>query len=386
MAGQGRGPLDGVRIIEFAGIGPGPFCGMMLADHGAEVIRLDRASGGRGGSQPISTKDVLARGRKSVAVNLKSDEGVALARKLCAGADGIIEGFRPGVMERLGLGPDELLKDNPKLVYGRMTGWGQTGPYAPYAGHDINYIALAGALAHFGRAGEKPTPPINMVGDFGGGGMMLAFGMVSALLNVARGGQGQVIDAAMTDGTAVLMSMMHGMKNQGVWREEPGVNLLDTGAHFYDTYETKDGKFVSIGSIEPQFYAELRRLAGLEDDAEFDAQMNPAAWGHLKERLTALFKTKTRDEWDAIMEHTDVCYAPVLTMSEAANHPHNVARETFVEVGGDTQPAPAPRYSGTPTARPAAAPMPGDDTDAVLSDLGMDENAIAALRSSGAIG
>jgi len=211
------GPLSGLRIIEFAGIGPGPFCGMMLADHGAEVIRIDRASGGRGGSQPITTKDVLARGRKSIALNLKSEEGVALARKLCASADGLIEGFRPGVMERLGLGPDELLSDNPKLVYGRMTGWGQTGPYSPYAGHDINYIALAGALAHFGRKGEKPTPPINMVGDFGGGGMMLAFGMVSALLSVARGGAGQVIDTAMTDGTAVLMSMMHGMKNTGTW-------------------------------------------------------------------------------------------------------------------------------------------------------------------------
>ncbi|GMN14059.1 CaiB/BaiF CoA transferase family protein [Altererythrobacter sp. MTPC7] len=385
MAGTRAGPLHGIRIIEFAGIGPGPFCGMMLADHGAEVIRIDRASGGRGGSQPITTKDVLARGRKSIALNLKSEEGVALARKLCASADGIIEGFRPGVMERLGLGPDELLSDNPKLVYGRMTGWGQTGPYAPYAGHDINYIALAGALAHFGRKGEKPTPPINMVGDFGGGGMMLAFGMVSALLGVARGGSGQVIDAAMTDGTAVLMSMMHGMKNTGTWREELGVNLLDTGAHFYDTYETADGKFVSIGSIEPQFYAELRKVAGLEEDGDFDAQMNPAAWDGLKDKLAALFRTKTRDEWDALMEHTDICYAPVLTMSEAARHPHNTARETFIEIGGDTQPAPAPRYSGTPTARPAPAPMPGDQTDAILADLGLDESEREALREAGTV-
>ncbi|WBY16677.1 CaiB/BaiF CoA-transferase family protein [Erythrobacteraceae bacterium WH01K] len=385
MAGNGAGPLHGIRIIEFAGIGPGPFCGMMLADHGAEVIRIDRAVGGRGGSQPITTKDVLARGRKSIALNLKSEEGVALARKLCASADGIIEGFRPGVMERLGLGPDELLSDNPKLVYGRMTGWGQTGPYAPYAGHDINYIALAGALAHFGRKGEKPTPPINMVGDFGGGGMMLAFGMVAALLGVARGGAGQVIDAAMTDGTAVLMSMMHGMKNTGTWREELGVNLLDTGAHFYDTYETADGKFVSIGSIEPQFYAELRKVAGLEEDSDFDAQMDPAAWDGLKDRLAALFRTKTRDEWDALMEHTDICYAPVLTMSEAARHPHNTARETFIEIGGDTQPAPAPRYSGTPTARPDPAPMPGDQTDAILADLGLDESEREALREAGTV-
>lgn len=379
------GPLSGLRIVEFAGIGPGPFCGMMLADHGAEVIRIDRASGSRGGSQPVTTKDVLARGRKSIALNLKTEEGVALARKLAGSADGIIEGFRPGVMERLGLGPEELLKDNPKLVYGRMTGWGQTGPYAPYAGHDINYISLAGALAHYGRAGGKPTPPINMVGDFGGGGMMLAFGMVAALLNVARGGEGQVIDAAMTDGTAVLMSMMHGMKNMGVWSEDLGVNLLDTGAHFYDTYETADGKFISIGSIEPQFYAELRRLAGLEEDSAFDAQHDRSQWGALKDKLTALFKSKTRDEWNAIMEHTDVCYAPVLTMSEAAQHPHNVERQTFIEVGGDTQPAPAPRYSGTANADPAPAPMPGDDTDAILESLGIGQDERNALRDAGTV-
>lgn len=379
------GPLAGLRIIEFAGIGPGPFCGMMLADHGAEVIRVDRASGGRGGSMPITTRDVLARGRKSIALDLKSAEGVALARKLCASADGIIEGFRPGVMERLGLGPDDLIADNPKLVYGRMTGWGQTGPYAPYAGHDINYIALAGALAHFGRAGEKPTPPINLVGDFGGGGMMLAFGMVAALLNVARGGQGQVIDCAMTDGTAVLMSMIHGMRNMGVWSEGLGANMLDTGAHFYDTYETADGKFVSIGSIEPQFYAELRRIAGLEGDADFDAQHDRAKWGVLKDKLTALFKTRSRAEWDEAMEHTDVCYAPVLTMSEAITHPHNAARGTFVEVGDTTQPAPAPRYSATANSTPEPAPMPGDHSDEVLASLGMSEGEIAALRAAGTI-
>ncbi len=379
------GPLSGIRIVEFAGIGPGPFCGMMLADHGAEVIRIDRASGRRGGSQPVTSKDVLARGRKSIALDLKRAEGVVLARKLCASADGIIEGFRPGVMERLGLGPEELLSDNPKLVYGRMTGWGQTGPYAPHAGHDINYIALAGALAHFGRAGEKPTPPINMVGDFGGGGMMLAFGMVSALLAVANGAKGQVIDAAMTDGTAVLMSMMHGMKNMGVWSEELGANMLDTGAHFYDTYETADGKFVSIGSIEPQFYAELRRAAGLADDPEFDVQHDRRQWRALKAKMTAVFKTKTRAEWDAVMEHTDVCYAPVLTMSEAAAHPHNVARETFVKVGGDVQPAPAPRYSVTANPVPAAAPMPGDQTDLILAELGTNAAEREALRAAGTI-
>jgi len=380
------GPLTGLRIVEFAGIGPGPFCGMMLADHGAQVIRIDRASGSRGGSSPVSRADVLARGRKSIALDLKNAEGVALARKLCATADGVIEGFRPGVMERLGLGPDELLGDNPKLVYGRMTGWGQTGPYAPFAGHDINYIALAGALAHFGREGEKPTPPINMVGDFGGGGMMLAFGMVSALLNVARGGKGQVIDAAMTDGTAVLMGMIHGMKNAGVWKEELGVNTLDTGAHFYDTYETADGKYVSIGSIEPQFYARLRELAGLTEDRDFDAQHDPSKWPTLKAKLTDLFKTRTRAEWDALMEHTDVCYAPVLTMSEAAEHPHNRAREAFVTIGDHVQPAPAPRYSETRPETPEPAPMPGDDSEEVLKDIGLNADEIARLREAGAVG
>ncbi len=286
-------------------------------------------------------------------------------------------------MERLGLGPDVLLGDNPRLVYGRMTGWGQTGPYAAAAGHDINYIALAGALAHFGRAGEKPTPPINMVGDFGGGGMMLAFGMVSALLAVARGGDGQVIDAAMTDGSAVLMSMAHSFANSGMWSDKRGTNLLDTGAHFYDTYETADGKYVSIGSIEPQFYAELRRLAGVADDPAFDAQMNPAAWPALSDKLAAIFKTRTRDEWDALMAGTDVCYAPVLTMAEAAAHPHNVARGAFVQVDGDTQPAPAPRFSRTPGAAPDASYSSESDTDAILVELGLSEDERAALHDSG---
>ena len=375
------GPLSGLRIIEFAGIGPGPFCGMMLADHGAEVVRIDRT----GAAARFDGKDVLARSRKSVALNLKSEDGVALARKMCAQADGLIEGFRPGVMERLGLGPDVLLSDNPKLVYGRMTGWGQSGPYAPYAGHDINYIALAGALAHFGRRGDRPTPPINMVGDFGGGGMMLAFAMVSALLAVARGGEGQVIDAAMTDGSAVLMAMVHGFRNNGMWSDEAGTNLLDTGTHFYDTYETADGKYVSIGSIEPQFYAELRRIAGLEDEA-WDAQMDPNAWPKLKEKIAAIFRTKTREEWNALMEHTDVCYAPVLTMGEAIAHPHNQARETFVDVGGSPQPAPAPRYSRTVADTPQPAKQPGVDTDELLAELGLSDEDIAAHRAAGTIG
>ena len=337
------GPLSGLRIIELAGIGPGPFAAMMLADHGAEVIRIDRP-GAR-----IDAKDPLLRSRRLIGVDLKSPEGKAKVRALVKTADGLIEGFRPGVTERLGLGPDVLLGDNPRLVYGRMTGWGQFGPYAQAAGHDINYIALAGALHAYGRAGEKPTPPINMVGDFGGGGMMLAFGMVSALLHAQKTGQGQVIDAAMTDGAATLMSMIWGFRANGMWSGERGTNLLDTGAHMYDTYETSDGKWISIGSLEPQFYAELRRLAGLSEDADFDAQMDRSQWGPLKAKLTTLFATKTRDEWCALMEMTDVCFAPVLSMAEAPAHPHNAARGTFIEVGGVMQPAPAPRYSVTVT-------------------------------------
>jgi alpha-methylacyl-CoA racemase len=340
------GPLSGLRIIELAGIGPGPFAAMMLADHGAEVIRIDRP-GAR-----IDARDPLLRSRRLIGVDLKSPEGKAKVRELVKTADGLIEGFRPGVTERLGLGPEVLLADNPKLVYGRMTGWGQTGPYAQAAGHDINYIALAGALHAYGRAGEKPTPPINMVGDFGGGGMMLAFGMVSALLHAQKTGEGQVIDTAMTDGAAVLMSMIWGFRANGIWRDERGVNMLDTGAHFYDTYETSDGKWISIGSIEPQFYAELRRLAGLTEDKDFDAQMLMPEWPRLKEKLTALFKTKTRAEWCSLMEMTDVCFAPVLSMAEAPHHPHNAMRGTFIEVDGVMQPAPAPRYSLTQTATP----------------------------------
>lgn len=379
------GPLTGLRIVEFAGIGPGPFCGMMLADHGAEVIRIDRAGTTRGPSLRAGRSDVLARSRRSIAIDLKTPDGIAIARRLCARADGLIEGYRPGVMEALGLGPEVLLADNPRLVYGRMTGWGQTGPCAQSAGHDINYIALAGALAHFGRAGAKPSPPINLVGDFGGGGMMLAFGMVSALLSVARGGTGQVIDAAMTDGTAVLMALAHTMRSMGIWDERPGTNLLDTGAPFYETYETADGKFVALGSIEPQFYAELLRLLGLQDDPNFATQHDRERWPIMKAKLAQAFAMRTRAEWDDILAQSDACYAPVLTMSEAIDHPHNRARQTFVNVGTDTQPAPAPRYSDTDTDLPQPAPLAGEHSDAILEALGMDGAEIAALRESGAI-
>jgi alpha-methylacyl-CoA racemase len=373
------GPLSGVRIIEMAGIGPGPFAGMMLADHGAEVIRVDRP--GRQTPEPV-----LGRNRKSILVDLKSPDGIQVVRDLAKSADGFFEGLRPGVMERLGLGPDTLLSDNPRLVYGRMTGWGQTGPYAPAAGHDINYIALAGALHAYGRAGEKPTPPINMVGDFGGGGMMLAYGMVCAILSARATGKGQVIDCAMTEGAAVLMSMIWGMRGMGVWQDERGVNLLDTGAHFYDTFECADGKYVSIGSIEPQFYALLRQLTGLDADPAFDAQMDQRSWAPLKAKLTALFKSQPRDHWCRLMETTDVCFAPVLSMAEAPEHPHNKARGTFAEVGGMTQPMPAPRYSGTPTAMPTAALPAGSHSAELLAGLGYDAAKVEALKAAGAFG
>ena len=378
------GPLTGVRIVELAGIGPGPFAAMMLADHGAEVIRIERPGGTRAGPGGDPAKDVLLRSRRTIAVDLKSADGLAVVRDLAAGADGLIEGYRPGVMERLGLGPDALLAANPRLVYGRMTGWGQDGPYAQAAGHDINYIALAGALDAFGRAGEKPTPPINLVGDFGGGGMMLAFGMLAAILHARATGAGQVVDAAMTDGSALLMSMIWSFRAQGTWADERGTNLLDTGAHFYDTYACADGRFVSIGAIEPQFYALLRERVGLAADADFDRQMDRRAWGPLRAKLTALFATRTRDEWCALLEHTDACFAPVLTMAEASAHPHNAARGTFAEVGGVTQPMPAPRYSQTATARPRMADGT-TDTDALLATLGYDADRIATLRASGAV-
>ncbi len=371
------GPLQGIRIIELAGIGPGPFAGMMLADHGAEVIRVDRP-GAR-----IDARDPLLRGRRVIGVDLKSAEGKALVLDLVKSADALFEGFRPGVTERLGLGPAECHAVNPRLVYGRMTGWGQFGPYANAAGHDINYIALAGALHAYGRAGDKPTPPINMVGDFGGGGMMLAFGMVSALLHAKTTGQGQVIDCAMTDGAAALMAMIWGFRANGIWKDERGVNLLDTGAHMYDTYECADGKWISIGSLEPQFYALLLEKTGLKDDPDFAAQMNAAQWPALKERLTTLFKTRTRDEWCADMEMTDVCFAPVLSMAEAPLHPHNAARGTFVEADGVMQPAPAPRYSATVSDAPRMTKAA--DTDAILAELGYGADQVSALKAAGTV-
>lgn len=373
------GPLTGIKIIEFAGIGPGPFCGMMLGDHGAEVIRIERPGGMR------LPHDPLARNRRSICLDMKNSQAIDIARDLCRSADAIIEGYRPGVMERLGLGPDVLLSDNPALVYGRMTGWGQHGPYAPAAGHDINYIALSGVLHTIGRAGEKPVPPVNYIGDFGGGGMMLAYGMVSAILAVKMGGKGQVIDCAMTDGSALLSAMTWGFRALGVWQDQAGVNRLDGGAPYYDTYVCADGKYISIGSIEPQFYALLRQKTGLDADADFDAQDDAARWPLLKQKLTALFASQPRAHWCNLMEGSDVCFAPVLSMAEAPQHPHNVARQTFIEVDGTTMPAPAPRYSGTPTAHPKGAGPKGADGDAILNEIGYDSARIAALRDNGAM-
>ncbi|WP_375270815.1 CaiB/BaiF CoA transferase family protein [Sphingomonas sp.] len=368
-------PLDGIRVIEFAGIGPGPFAGMMLADHGAEVIRIDRSKPGTP-SLTNDAKDPLLRSRKSIALDLKDADAVAAVRRIVRDADAIIEGFRPGVMERLGLGPDVMLADNPRLVYGRMTGWGQSGPMAPEPGHDINYIALSGVLHALGRLGEKPTPPINLAGDFGGGAMFLVFGMLAALLHAQRTGEGQVVDAAMTEGSSLLMSMMWGFRAMGRWRDERGTNLLDTAAPFYDTYETRDGGYVALGAIEPQFYAEFRRVAAL-DDARWDRQMDPRGWPALKDELTALFLTRTRDEWVAFFAGHDICFAPVLGFDEAAAHPHNVARGAFVTADGVQQPAPAPRYSASSTVAPRMAGT--RDDAAVLRDLGFDGDEIAAL-------
>ena len=378
------GPLAGVRVVEIAGIGPGPFAAMVLADMGADVVRVDRVSAA-GGDMSKPNKDVLNRGRRSIAVDLKHDDGVETVLRLAARADALIEGFRPGVAERLGIGPEACHGRNPSLVYGRMTGWGQTGPFAQAAGHDIDYIALAGALAHFGRSGSKPTPPINLVGDFGGGGLMLAFGLVCGILEARTSGEGQVVDAAMVDGAAVLMTMMWGLRAMGVWNEALGSNALDTGGPFYDTYETADGRFVAVGALEPQFYAELLERTGLSAD-DLPAQMDQAGWSELRERFTELFRAKTRDEWCEILEQTDACFAPVLTMSECAEHPHIRARRTIVEdANGVAQPAPAPRFSRTEVDLSSPPAWPGEHTDDVLTDWGFAAEEVDALRDAGAV-
>lgn len=374
------GPLKGIKIIEMAGIGPGPFCGMVLADLGAEVIRVDRGSAkGTGSRQEASN-----RGKKSIAVDLKSKDGVEVVLKLVKDADAIFEGFRPGVMERLGLGPEKCMELNESLVYGRMTGWGQDGPLSNAAGHDINYIALSGALAAIGRPGSPPVPPLNLIGDFGGGGMLLALGLVSALLEAKQSGKGQVVDAAMTDGSALLMTMIYTMQSSGFWKDSMGSNMLDGGAHFYDTYECSDGKFISLGSIEPQFYKLLCDLAGFDGNLSSD-QMSRDSWPEKKKAVKDIILTKTREEWCQIMEGTDVCFAPVLNMKEAPNHPHNVARHTFIELEGVTQPAPAPRFSRTQPEVQSSPSLVGEHTDEILQSLNLSDEEIEDLKSSGSV-
>ena len=373
------GPLNGFRIIELAGIGPGPFCGMMLSDMGAEVIRVDRIAKGVG-----APKDVLQRNRQSVAVDLKKPEGIEVVLKLVESADALFEGFRPGVTERLGLGPDECMARNEKLVYGRMTGWGQDGPLAQAAGHDINYIGLSGALHAIGEPGGKPVPPLNLIGDFGGGGMLLAYGLVCALLEAQKSGKGQVVDTAMVDGAASLMAMFFSMAGRG-FDDERGTNLLDGGSHFYNTYETKDGQHVCVGSIEPQFYQLLVEKAGV-DANRFGPQMDRDRWSGFKDELEDVFKTKTRGEWCEIMEGTDVCFAPVLSVFEAPAHPHNVHRGTFIEVDGVVQPSPSPRFSRTTAEISHAARAPGEDSTEVLSSIGFAQDELDALREQGVIG
>jgi len=378
------GPLNGLKILEIAGLGPCPFAAMMLADMGAEVLRVDRPPQPEASRPIVPAKDALRRGRRSIVVDLKNPEGTLLLLRLVEQADALIEGFRPGVMERLGLGPDVCLQRNPGLVFGRATGWGQKGPLAAAAGHDINYIALAGTLHAIGRAGQAPLPPINLVGDFGGGGMLLAFGVVCALLERQSSGKGQIIDAAMVDGAALLMTAIHGFRSMGLWSDERGTNLLDGGAHFYDTYECADGKYVAIGAIEPKFYAQLLKHTGLEA-AELPEQMDRDQWPAAKDRLAEVFMTKTRAEWCQIMEGSEACFAPVLSMDEAPEHAHNKQRETFIEIAGVTQPAPAPRFSRTPGDVPSPPSLPGQHTDDALSEWGITAQEIAALRACTAI-
>lgn len=378
------GPLEGIRVLEFAGLGPAPFAAMMLADMGAEVLRIDRPWEVRSSSPTQPSKDVLNRGRMSVGIDLKKHQGSEAVFELLKIADALIEGYRPGVMERLGLGPDVCMEINPRLVYGRMTGWGQDGPLAQAAGHDINYIALAGALNAIGRKGEAPVPPLNLVGDFGGGGMLLAFGILCALLEREKSGRGQVVDAAMVDGAAILMSMFYGFRAMGIWEDERGTNLLDSGAPFYDVYECKDGKFVSLGALEPQFYAKLFDLLQMSLD-DLPDQMDRSQWSEMKETVAQAVRTKTRSEWQDLLEGSDTCFAPVLNMDEAAEHPHNIARETFIEIEGVRQPAPAPRFSRTipEISRPPA--HPGQHTDEALREWGFSEEKIQSLRQAEAI-
>ncbi|WP_221794142.1 CaiB/BaiF CoA transferase family protein [Aquisediminimonas sediminicola] len=378
-------PLAGLRIIELAGIGPGPFCGMMLADHGAEVIRIDRPGGMHAGVEVDGERDVLLRSRRSISLDLKSPAGVEIARRLVTTADGFIEGFRPGVTERLGLGPDTLLALNPQLVYGRMTGWGQDGPYAALPGHDINYIAVSGVLDSIGRKGEAPLAPLNLLGDFGGGGLLLAFGMVTAILAARGGAPGRVIDCSMTEGASALMAGIWTLKNQGLWQPERGSNLLDSGAPFYDSYATADGRYVALGAIEGKFYTRLCDLLGFADDPDFARQHDQSCWEVMRMKLTNCFRTQSLDYWCALFAGEDVCFSPVISLDDAPHHQHNVARGSFIEVEGVMQPAPVPRFLDTKSAAPRMWRQNSDKV-ALLTELGFDQREIEEMAKAGAFG
>lgn len=377
------GPLNGVTVVEIASIGPGPFCGMMLADLGADVVRIDRADAVHGPAVTGSSLDLMNRGKRSIGIDLKNPLGIEAVLRIVERADALIEGFRPGVAERLGIGPEVCRERNPALVYGRMTGWGQVGPLADRAGHDINYIALTGVLHSIGRSGEPPVPPLNLVGDFGGGGMLLALGIVAGLFEARTSGSGQVIDAAMIDGSALLTTLIHGMRAMGLWSDRRGVNLLDTGAHFYEVYETSDGGYLAVGAIEPHFYAEFLEL--LELEGEIPEQLDAGTWPNMKERIAARVEQRTRLEWETIFAGSDACVAPVLTMGEAPDHPHHRARETFVRVDGVMQPAPGPRFDRTPGDISGPPPFAGQHTGELLAEFGFDEEEQAALRVAAAV-
>lgn len=376
------GPLAGLKVVELVGLAPAPFATMILADLGAEVIRIDRA---KPGLDVLGfPNDPLTRTRRWIGLDTKSPQGKELALRLIDTADVLIEGFRPGVTERLGLGPQDCLSRNPRLIYGRITGWGQDGPLATAAGHDINYIGLAGALDPIGRAGERPVPPLNLLGDFGGGGLLLAMGVLAALVERQTSGRGQVVDASMVDGAALLTAALHGLRNVGLWSKGRGENMLDGGAPFYDTYETSDGKYVAVGAIEERFWADLITVLGIDPD-EVSGRLDPGQWPAVRDRLAAAIKTRTRDEWEKLAEGTDACLTPVLSTTEALTHPHNVARKTFVDVDGQPQPAPAPKFDRTPLGQPQAPHDPRSDTTEVLTELGLPAEEITALRSAGIV-
>ena len=376
------GPLHGLTVVELVGLAPAPFAATILADLGADVIRIDRA---KPGFDVLSfPNDPLTRGRRWIGLDTKSPQGKELALRLIERADVLVEGFRPGVTERLGLGPADCLARNPRLIYGRITGWGQDGPLATAAGHDINYIGLAGALEPIGRAGERPVPPLNLLGDFGGGGLLLAMGILAALVERASSGRGQVVDASMVDGAALLTTALHGLRNVGLWSRGRGENMLDGGAPFYDTYETADGRYVAVGAIEERFCADLITVLGLDPD-DVAGRLDPTQWPAVRDKLAAAIRTRTRDEWEKLAEGTDACLTPVLTPTEAVSHPHNVARQTFVDIDGQPQPAPAPKFGRTPPDTPRAPHEPRSDTTEVLTELGLAAEEIAELRASGVV-